>query len=276
MQRDTKQKWAAFAALLLVSVGTAWGSCALKNHLAAALPPPVVPYPVPYNAPSTPAPEVDLSTEGEDAPTPPSSIEESVTARPPSYWAGIAGAYAPDHSDARTVFNRGTAIDVPLSRRLVACNVAAFAAATTAGGQLEIRVRVGASPERMATGRNGVVWTVMPLVSLSEGESIRIAAGVRRGETFTEIGQASAKLTGGPLAFRHPKLSMDCRVVSPHDVDELFAENAARADAVIRSHASQEEMQRATSDLAALVGWADPRVTRRVRAIDAASDGGPR
>ena len=278
MERDTKQKWAAFAAILFVSVGTAWGSCALKNHLVGELPQPAPPEPLPYVEPTPSDSEIDLSSEDEDPPKQPSSIEASAAARPP--WS-TAVSYAPDHSDPRTVFNSGTPIDVPLSRRLVACNVTAFAAATTAGGELEIRVHVGATPERFARGQNGVVWTVLPLASLAEGESLRIEAFVRRKDKATEIARASAKLTGGELTFRlparppsdHPELAMECRAVSPHDVEGLFAKDAARADAAIRSR-KPEDARRAPSDLAALVGWDDPRVKKRVGALATTSASG--
>lgn len=283
MQRDTKQKAAAFVALVLVGVGASWGSCALKSHLEGTLPQPVPPVPAPFIEDPPPADsELDLSLEDEDPPKQPSSIEASAAARPA--WSP-AGSYAPDHSDARTVFDRGTRIDVPLSRRLVACNVGVFAAATTAGGELEIRVHVGQTPERFARGHNGVVWTVMPLASLAEGESLRVDAFVRRGNEVTELARASAKLTDGELTFRlparppsdHPDLAIECRAISPHDAEELFVKDAARADAAIRSRASLEDASRATSDLAALVGWDDPRVKRRVRALDGlAPDGGAR
>ena len=103
--------------------------------------------------------------------------------------------------------------------------------------------------------------------------------------SFGSLARASAKLTDGELTFRlparppsdHPDLAIECRAISPHDAEELFVKDAARADAAIRSRASLEDASRATSDLAALVGWDDPRVKRRVRALDGlAPDGGAR
>jgi hypothetical protein len=283
--RDSGQKWLAFGAVVVVIVGVSWASSAFKKHLTQSLPQPEPP-PL-FDPPSNPAPPSSAEPDDDDAPPADdakpkfaSSIEASAQTRPA--WSP-AGPYAPQHSKAVDLYASGSSIAGPLFRTFVACRVEAN---DPSDGELELRMKVGASPEIVSRSQKNATtaFATAPLASLEKGETVSLRASVRNGEKVTELARVSAALGDNGLTVPETHgIDVDCVTLAQSDLDDRVAKDAGRADVVIRRlvmpkldyekidwaypHDDLARARLATSDVAALVGWDDARAKRRVSAL---------
>jgi hypothetical protein len=122
---------------------------------------------------------------------------------------------------------------------------------------------------------------VLPLVELKQGEALTLGIADRNFLSFVKIGKENFSYGGNlPWAFKGKTMRGECRGVSRNLMERRLNELAAKSDGDLRKQDGckpNPRMQRFGRDcltksltrmrfqaLAALVGWDDPRVKRRV------------
>lgn len=297
--RDTAQKWAAFGVVALVAVGVSVGAHGLKKrfkpaHEAAPAPiASVAPVPLPEGAAVPEEDDGPAPAEDEPAP-PPGTPASSLKARPS--WGRVdllvRGAptlrYAPQHAQPLEVFLRASPLAGDVDRAFVICRAQTFNKADTfAGDDLHLRATFGATPEVAADGPEdgNLGFVSAPLVTLRKGERINLEVFDRDVFELTLLSRSTTTRKDGPLSIIDKGAAVECRELSGAALSGAVTIETAKADAAIATLARRQlsgrtsdwdwplvDLSRAhqtTSDAAALVGWDDARVTKRVSAIAA-------
>lgn len=280
--RDTAHKWLAFGAIVVVAVGTSFASRAFKNHLEETLPQPDPPYVLPPSGASgepAPAPEPEEDPD-EDAPlagdppiVPPGTPPTSAAARPS--WATAASGWAPMHSRPASLFEKAAAPTGSLSKAFVLCR-----GRSTSGVQADVHVRakLGQLPSLEASGAD-VAYVGAPLVDLKPGAPIEVVVSARQDGGLEPIARVSSTYRGKIGAGARDG-DLECVALTGDALQSCIAIDAGRADSVLarldEARLDPAEpgwgyptkdiaiAQRASSDVAALAGWDDPRVKKRV------------
>lgn len=294
--KDTGQKWLAFGAIVVVAASVSIGASALKKKLASDLPKTDTPPPQPSVAVAVPvlangdAPPVD------DGPAPPpGSPESSLRARPP--WGqleiGTRGEatqqYAPQHSKALDVFLKASPMNGDVQRAFVICRAQSWSKADTfAGDDLHVRATFGKTPEVAMDGPEdgNLGFVSAPLVSLAKDDIVHVAVFDRDVFELTNLARVNVTYRGSPIVLTDPGASIECRSLTGDALQARVATDAGAADYAIATVAKKQlhgrtsdwgypyldiaQAQRATGDVAALVGWDDARTKKRIDGIAAA------
>lgn len=301
--RDTAQKWLAAGALITVAVGVSFASNALKNHLASSLPQkaptsyaPLISSP----PPALPATPEDEEEEDEEEDTPPATDRRTLPSGTPKtsaaampQWAHFDASrvgdkavvrHAPIHSRAAEVFAASSAPAEDLSRAVIVCR----GSTKDATSDLHLRVTVGTMPELASDAKKqlGRTYVSAPLVDAKRGQNVDATLFVRKQGSLTPVVEMHAKVGDGDLQRDGDAGSIACVALGGDELLDRIAQDAGRADASIAKVAAlrvdttkdfdidpnHEEVKarRRIGDLAALTGWADPRVKARLVALDAA------
>ncbi len=300
--RDSRERWAAFGVIAIVAVGVSFGAHTLKKRFKPAPheePRVVAPAPV---APTASAEPAEPAEDDEDAPTPstddepapaPGTPASSLKARPP--WGrldiGVRGAptlqYAPQHSRPLNVFLRSAPLSGDVARSFVICRAQTFNKADTfAGDDVHFRAKLGSTPEVAADGPEdgNLGFVSAPLVVLRKGETVSLQVFDRDVFELTPLSRTTVTRQTGPLTTMDPGAAVECRELAGDALRSAVASETARADAAIATVSRRElsgrtfdwgwplleigRAHRATGDAAALVGWDDARVKKRVSSID--------
>lgn len=300
--RDTWEKWAAFGAVAIVAVSVSFGAHAVKRRLKP--PPSVVEAPVAAptaSAPPTIADEPDVEDEtpalaADDEPAPePGTPSSSLRARPT--WGrleiGVRGTptvqYAPQHSRPLDLFLRSAPLSGDVVRGLVICRAQTWNKADTfAGDDLHLRATFGGMPEAAADGPEdgNLAFVSAPLVTLKKGDKIALAVFDRDVFELTPLSRTTLTRQDGPLSTMDQGAAIECRELSGAALQQAVAIDTAAADVAIASLGRRElsgrtydwgwplleiaRARRTTGDAAALVGWDDARVKKRVTSTDQA------
>lgn len=301
--RDTAQKWLAFGAIVVVAVGVSFASSAFKNHLKGTLPEPAPPDPRPTSSPRptpviavTPDEADDEALPADDPRVPPTGTPKSSLAATPIWGhfdVPLAGDkptmhYAPVHSRAAEIFATAHAPSEGLSRAFVICRGRGRDGNI---GDVHVRATFGGMPEIAADGptRGNVAFVSAPLIDLRVGQPIVVRVSERRANDLIDLARLSTKPGEKVFALHTLEGNVQCVALSGDDLQERIAKDAGRADSAIsRIWAAQitvdaskrwahdfpaaegSRAQRRIADLAALVGWDDARVKKRVVAYDTA------
>lgn len=302
--RDAAQKWIAFGVIVVVAVSVSFASRACKSHLESTLPQPAsadpfaqyVPPPPPVTFDETDPPE-DLGEAGappaakvtRDAPagTPDVSLRaKPAWARSPtrsSQAAYLPPAYAPVHSKPNEVFASAAPIqgEGDLERAFVICRGRDLGDVRTRR-PLHLRSTLGRTPMFAADGRatSGQVFASAPLVTLRKSDAAEIVLLEYHDEALEQRAHDSTTFEGVLTAATENMSEIECRSLTNEKLADRIALDAGRADAAIARLTTAdvnlarrgwgfpnlwvEQAQRTTSDVAALVGWDDPRAKKRV------------
>lgn len=221
----------------------------------------------------------------------PASPLASKKARPE--WAtedlGVTpDAFAPQLSQPLDVFVRSEPFAGPLDRTFVICRFQTFNKHDTfAGDDLHVRAKLGDVPEVRANGPEdaNLGFASAPLVTLRSGDKLRFEVYDRDVFSMPTITKATT-VFAAPFSYVDEGAAVECRALTDKSLAETTKTYGAKADTAIAKVASNRVdpyspewsadryvtagAQRATEDVAALLGWADPRAQRRVTALDAA------
>jgi hypothetical protein len=309
LAREAAQKWLAFGAIATVAIGVSFASNAFKNHLKSTLPEPAPkertplvsstpPVPAPTAIPTTfidsvPEDPDEQALPATDPRTPPFGTPRSSLVATPAQWGHLDGTrtgepvsmrYAPFHSRASQIFALAAAPMQNLSRAFVVCR----GSATNANVDVHLRVTLGAMPEMTSDGEEqfGRTYVTQPLADVEIGQRVTAVLSERRSGTLVPLARLDVKLGDAALTAEHEAGDIECAALSGDALQDRIARDAGRADSAIARLAAlridptkvwaldpmnvEADAQRRIGDLAALVGWADPRVKARVAAFDAA------
>ena len=244
--------------------------------------------PPPQIAPTTPAyasaPVRDLGDER--GPTTPGTPRASAHARPA--WAKDIG-YAPQLRDALTVFLAASPTHGDVTRALVVCRIQSFNTMDTfAGDDLRVHVTFPETPMRANDGPEdaNLAFVSAPLASIAKGDVVRFDVWDR--DTFGDelITRAQAKYDVGPFVLADKGASIECRALRGAALDRQVSDHGERVEregAVLAARpfdgrrpdwgfpgGALGDMAASVEDVAALVGWADPRTVKRVESLAAA------
>jgi hypothetical protein len=241
------------------------------------------------SAPLAPAAQARVPTapEPDDAPEPlpekPGTPRSSERARPS--WAKD-GAYAPQLGDALDAFVAAAPLRGNVSRGFVICRVQSFNKMDTfAGDDLRVHLTFGdgsGTPARAANGPEdaNLAFVSAPLASITHGDTLHFEVWDR--DVFDDelITRTQTRYDAGPLVLADTGASIECRVLEGDGLDRQAKVYGERADRAARALATTKldrhrpmwgwpagevtKVQSRTADVAALVGWDDPRTKKRV------------
>ena len=302
--RDSAQKWAAFGVVAIVAVGVSFGAHTLKKRFKSARV-----EPAPHEAPlpfASVAPIADEPDEASDVgdPTapvadepapPPGTPAASLKARPA--WARIdptlrgtpTRPYAPQHAQPLDVFLRASPLSGDVQRGFVICRAQTFNKADTfAGDDVHFRAAFGATPEVAVDGPEdgNLAFVSAPLVTLRKGERVQLEVFDRDVLELTPLSRQTLTRVDGPLTALDKGAAVECRELAGDALRAAVTGETAKADAAIATLSRKQlsgatfdwgwplleiaHARNATNDAAALAGWDDARVAKRVAAADAA------
>jgi hypothetical protein len=291
--RDRLHRWLAAGAIVVVAVSVSFASNAFKTHLKSTLPQPAPPEPVPdlpaeTTPPDDPTPAVEVEPEplpdpDDDAPPAtderivPKGTAESSRAAAPA-WA-TPGEWVPEHSRAADVFATVTPVYGELSKTFVVCRGRLDHASPTG-----LLLRLGALPELRGerARRGGWVYATAPLVDLRRSDHVELVLFKRVERGPEERLMVMDAFYGLTLARRDENGDIECGMLRDDDLQTRIARDAGRADAAIARLAATKleptwrawgypsrlriDVERKISDVAAITGWDDVRVKKRVAA----------
>jgi hypothetical protein len=221
-----------------------------------------------------------MEDEMEPVPAAPGTPRSSERARPA--WAKDA-SYAPQLGDALDVFVAAAPMRGDVARGLIVCRVQSFNKMDTfAGDDLRVSVVFPDTPGRTANGPEdaNLAFVSAPLAQLTHGDTVRFEVWDR--DVFDDelITRTSTKYDAGPLLLADTGASIECRVLEGAALDRQAKLHGERADKTARALAAHKldgrrpmwgwpagdvgGAQSAASDVAALVGWDDPRTKKRI------------
>jgi hypothetical protein len=233
----------------------------------------------------------------DEPPAQPSTPTASLRARPS--WGKLDNVrsgnevlteYAPQLDKPNEIFMAAAPLGSnDVERGLLVCRVQTFAKADTfAGDDLQVRVAFGSTPLMANDGPEdaNLGFVSAPLASLKKGNTVRFEVFDRDVWSLQDITRPQVTWNGGALTVLDPGATIECRGLSGESLNNLASVHAAEADQLVsrlqRSKLDGEfadwkypsfavvEAQRGVGNVAALVGWDDPRVQRRVGSFDAA------
>ncbi len=236
------------------------------------------------HAPAMQAPVASASANLEDEPEPvpaaPGTPRSSEHARPK--WAKDA-SYAPQLTDPLDVFLAASPLRGDVAHALVICRFQSFNKMDTfAGDDLRASLVLDGTPGRSANGPEdaNLAFVSAPLAKVAHGDMIRFEVWDR--DVFSDelITRTSVKYDAGPVVMSDTGASIECRALDGAALDREVKEHGARADRDARTLAGAKldgrrplwgwptsdltKQQGRAGDLAALVGWDDPRTVKRV------------
>ena len=298
---DTGQKWLAAGALIAVAVGVSFASSALKSHLASTLPKQEpTSYPTAITTPTPPPPVAKTPDEEveEDAPpandrrTLPAGTPKSSAATTPA-WARFDSSragdkpvmrYAPFHSRASQLLATASTPTEDVARAVVVCR----GSTNDDKSDLVLRVTIGSMPELASDAKRqlGQTYVTAPLVDVKKGQNVDAALFVRKPGGLTPLVEMHAKIGDDDLQKDTDDGTVECGFLTGEALLDRIAQEAGRVDASIAKVAAlrvdtkkefdidpnneEAKARRSIGDLAALTGWADPRIKPRLNAFDAA------
>ncbi|MFO0554450.1 MAG: hypothetical protein U0271_39070 [Polyangiaceae bacterium] len=154
-------------------------------------------------------------------------------------------------------------------------------------GELFGTLSVGALPRHEYENAKGYLVVSFPLAALDRGASISIGVTDKDIIFDDSLGGVTLKYAGVlPLSGASNGVSLECRGLLRQAVEALAAEAMSSADKAVRQASADYEVdaaefdwgftntgvlsaKTAVEDLAALLGWADPRVARRLAWLEA-------
>lgn len=282
--RDTAHKWLAFGAIVVVAVGTSVASSAFKHHLEETLPQPepaLVPAPAVTAVDPAPDPERDPDEDAPAAEDPrvvPSGTPRSSMAARPS-WSAATDGWAPVHSRADDLFASAAVPSGDLVKAFVMCRGRSTAGLTG----INVRAKLGRLPSISEDGPNPGDHAIVtaPLVDLKAGEPVELVVSTREDGGLRELARANVAYAGKLTAFA-AEGDLDCMAMTDDELQDQIAVDAGRADSAIARFGGTKLdaaaiawgypskdlhiARRNVRDVAALAGWDDPRVTKRVDA----------
>lgn len=236
------------------------------------------------SAPSGAGPhaQVEPLAPGPDGPPAHYTTLAESAAKRPSWWALRRARDAPD-SPSREALEAALAPAAPGAQRLafVAC-VVSYAKGTDVvplneGADLYGTLRLGARTHSFSGG-----WFSVPLSSIALGERVSVTANDSDLLFDDALGSVSTTYQGKvPFEAKSGPLSLRCGVLEPARFEPLVASHLRAADLAIEKAIEGLRFDReqwdwgaklsglpraedAVDEVAALVGFADPRVLRRV------------
>jgi hypothetical protein len=222
-------------------------------------------------------------------PPPPGTPASSLRARPP--WGRLelttrgeaTQQFAPQHSKPLDLYVKSSPINGDVQRAFVICRAQSFNKADTfAGDDLHVRATFGKTPEVAADGPEdaNLGFVSAPLVSIAKNEIVHVAVFDRDVFELTNLARVNHTFAGQPIVIADPGASIECRTLAGEALQSRFATEAGAADHSINALASAQltasksdwgyphleiaRAHRSTADGAALVGWDDARVQKRV------------
>lgn len=296
--REAKEKWAAFAVVAAVAVGVSFGAHALKKRIKGDAPPEAEPAADTALSDDDPAelPDIDLEPDPNEAdglPPAPGTPAASLKARPS--WgrledplrASPVNPYAPQHARPLDLFQKAAPLSGELDRAFVVCRVRSEGHADTlAGDDLHVRATFGSTPTIAADGPEdaNLAFVSAPLVTLRKDDAVTFEVFDRDVLGVAALARPTVVYTGGPLATTSAGARAECRALAGAALDGVARLDEAAASGALAQlsrrelsdrsfdwswpHAEIRLARRATTNLAALVGWDDSRVTSRVSALD--------
>lgn len=239
----------------------------------------------------SPAMPVD---DADDISSPPSSWRASLKGRPSwgRFEDDVAGKkteqFAPQPSQPLDVFVRAAPIAGDVENAYVICRFQSFNKHDTfAGDDLHVRAKLASMPEVAADGPEdaNLGFVSAPLVSLRHNDKLKFEVYDRDVFGMATITKATTTFAA-PFNYVDEGAAIECRSLVGGPLSELvreYGKTADRAIAVVAKdkvdpyspewsadHYDQVKAQRATADVAALVGWTDARTQRRVSSLDGA------
>jgi hypothetical protein len=233
-------------------------------------------------APLTPA---SPTFDGDDASVAPSSYLASLKARPP--WSAV-DEFAPQPSQPLDVFVRSTPLTGNVDHAYVICRFQSFNEHDSfAGDDLHVRAKLGSLPQVAADGPEdaNLGFASAPLVTLTEKDKLKLEVYDRDVFGMETITKATVSFAA-PFNYVDDGAAIECRSLVGAPLAEAVRTYGAKADGAIAKVAKdkvdpyspewsadrydQAAAERATTDLAALLGWADARTQKRIARIDAA------
>ena len=213
------------------------------------------------------------------------TAQESQAQRPS--WPYLHG-YAPQVSNPRTMFDDASAdlIDAPeVEGALLICRVDTFVNQDTFGqNDLLTEFDLGKAPTMEAVGPEDTSYMFMsvPLVSLKKGDPIKLLALDRDVTTNEEVGTLKGKYDGRlPLRLENKAVALSCRALLRDQVEAQVTGNLRGLDERLAKVPTTPKINPALPDygvadtlgaskaglmeLAARVGWADPRTQKRLQ-----------
>lgn len=300
--RDSAQKWAAFGVVAIVAVGVSFGAHTLKKRFKPApheAPLPVAsvaPVPLGLDEPDETSDVGDPTTPVADEPAPPPGTPAaSLKARPawartdPTLRGSPTQKYAPQHAQPLDVFLRGSPLSGDVQRGFVICRAQTFNKADTfAGDDVHFRATFGATPEVAVDGPEdgNLAFVSAPLVTLRKGDRVQLQVFDRDVFELTLLSRQTLTRGDGPLMAMDKGAAVECRELTGDTLRSAITGETAKADAAIAALSRKQlsgatfdwgwplleiaQARNATNDAAALAGWDDARVAKRVAAADAA------
>ena len=230
---------------------------------------------------SVPVPALpDDPDDAEPMPATPGTPRSSERARPA--WARDT-SYAPQLDDALDVFLAATPLRGDVARGLLVCRIQSFNKMDTfAGDDLRVSVVFPGAPGRSANGPEdaNLAFVSAPLAKLTHGDTVRFEVWDR--DVFDDelITRTQTKYDVGPLVLADTGASIECRVLEGDALDKQAKLHGERADKGARALSAHKldghrpmwgwpesevhGAQGKTADVAALVGWDDPRTKKRI------------
>lgn len=228
---------------------------------------------------------------------PPGTPEASLRKRPA--WGKLDNVrsgnepvleYAPQLVRPEEAFMAGSPLTGDaVERALLVCRTQTFAKADAfAGDDLQVRIAFGHTPLVVNDGPEdkNLGYVSAPLATLKKGETVRFEVFDRDVWDLEVITMPQVTWNGGALTVLDAGATIECRVLSGEPLQKLAQVHVAEADREVRALQSTKldpaspswgwpdlpilSAKRGVGDVAALVGWDDPRATRRVAAVDAA------
>jgi hypothetical protein len=256
--------------------------------------------PAPPPAPSSVSPEAPKTSQAasptfddDDVSAPPSSYLASLKARPS--WgrfeddvAGNTEQFAPQPSQPLDLFVRSTPLTGNVDRAYVICRFQSFNKHDSfAGDDLHVRAKFASMPQVAADGPEdaNLGFASAPLVTLTEKDKVKLEVYDRDVFGMETITKATVSFAA-PFNHVDDGAAVECRSLTGAPLAEAVRTYGAKADVAIAKVAKdkvdpyspewsadrydQAAAERATADVAALLGWADPRTQKRIARIDAA------
>jgi len=290
--QDSAQRWAVFGIVVLVAGGATCAATTFKAHYAPApLPPSAPPDFIPAKAP--PPVLVDdapstASTDGEPPPTKRGTPQASLAARPA--WGKVdidapSVQYAPQHSRPAEMFAAATPLLGDLQRGFVVCRAQPYDAAHPwAYYDLRFRATFGAAPMVVNKGpyEKKEVFVTAPLVDLHTGDAVTFDVFDHEYDGPVPIRKRTVQFAGKPLVLDDAHAPIECRELSGSSLEKRMSAQLTAADAAVGRLPARHlagyapnwgwpdevgAAETATSDAAALAGWDDYRVKKRVERI---------
>ena len=231
----------------------------------------------------------DAVDEPEPLPERPGTPKSSERARPA--WAKDS-AYAPQLGDALDAFVAAAPLRGDVTRGFVVCRIQSFNKMDTFAGD-DLRVHLtfadaSGTPARAANGPEdaNLAFVTAPLATITHGDTLKFEVWDR--DVFDDelITRTQTRYDAGPLVLADTGASIECRALEGAALDRQVKLHGERADRAAHALAATKldrhrpmwgwpdsevgRVRARAADVAALVGWDDPRTKKRIDGAEAA------